>query len=597
MKQTNHAIAALLTASLLIGISGCFDLNRSPKDALSSSNNPLSSNAEMQKYVNQFYESAFETHPYYVDGGIAFGDNKSDNMVPKTPNQRLDGRLRVSDAAPLLYEYSQIRNTNFMILNADNNKSEGAEKNQYLGEAYFFRAKYYFDLVKNYGDVAWVESILSMAQANVERSPRTVVVDHILADLTKASELLGRVSDNSSMRVHRDVALALKSRVALYEGTWQKYHKAKGDPFFTQGIDDAKITSYLTIAKEAAEEVIRTGTWSIFSKGETPYRDMFVDLDLTDNKEVLMWKRYDASVGIGHSVTRYINEGGGESGVSLSLVSDYLSREGKVLSKEELTDLRKTYGQELDPTIRDPRLSQTICHPGAQIQPTPKYFSFPPLHESTYHQNTTGYSLLKYNEYNTEYIPSLTGEGKSQAPAIQFRYAEVLLNYAEALAEIDGSRYASEISKSLYPLRERVGMPAIDFDREFNDDPSYPFANLDKYIQAVRRERRVELACENFRFDDICRWAAADELIVGQRPRGALFVGSNLEDENTPEGYYKGKLEVGKTLFTDAEGYIDYYQKQMPEGYAFNVKRDYLLPLQDRMISLTGGKWSQNPGW
>ena len=267
-----------------------------------------------------------------------------------------------------------------------------------------------------------------------------------------------------------------------------------------------------------------------------------------------------------------------------------------MLSLSEQRALEKTYGKEIDPSIRDPRLSQTVCYPGVQIQPDKK-FAFPPLHESSYHQNTTGFSLLKYNEYNTDYRPALTGEGKSQAPAIQFRYAEVLLNYAEALAELDGSRYAGEISKSLLPLRERVGMPAIDFDREYNSDPSYPFANLDKYVQAVRRERRVELACENFRFDDICRWAAADVLIVGQRPRGVLFRGTNLEKENAPEGYYSGLLKIGKTIYVDEEGYIDYYQKQMPDGYAFNVKRDYLLPLQDRMISLTGGKWSQNPGW
>lgn len=596
MKTNIHIIGAgFCLVGLLLGTSSCFDLNRSPQDQLSSTNNPLSSAAEMQMYVNQFYETAFETQPYGVEGGIAFGDNGSDNMVPKSPNMRLSGRLKVADAVRLT-EYNQIRDVNFMILNADNNKTEGAEKNQYLGEAYFFRAKYYFDLVRKYGDVAWVESTLSMAESNVERSPRTVIVDHILADLTKASELLGAVSDNSSMRVHKDVALAFKSRVALYEGTWQKYHKAKGDPFFTTGIDDAKIISYLTIAKEAAEEVMRRGTWSIYSHGETPYKDMFVDIDLTDNKEVLLWKKYDPANGIGHSVTRYINEGGGESGISQSLVSDYLSRDGKVLSLSEQRALEKTYGKEIDPSIRDPRLSQTVCYPGVQIQPDKK-FAFPPLHESSYHQNTTGFSLLKYNEYNTDYRPTLTGEGKSQAPAIQFRYAEVLLNYAEALAELDGSRYAGEISKSLLPLRERVGMPAIDFDREYNSDPSYPFANLDKYVQAVRRERRVELACENFRFDDICRWAAADVLIVGQRPRGVLFRGTNLEKENAPEGYYSVLLKIGKTIYVDDEGYIDYYQKQMPDGYAFNVKRDYLLPLQDRMISLTGGKWSQNPGW
>ena len=381
MKTNIHIIGAgFCLVGLLLGTSSCFDLNRSPQDQLSSTNNPLSSAAEMQMYVNQFYETAFETQPYGVEGGIAFGDNGSDNMVPKSPNMRLSGRFKVADATRLT-EYNQIRDVNFMILNADNNKTEGAEKNQYLGEAYFFRAKYYFDLVRKYGDVAWVESTLSMAESNVERSPRTVIVDHILADLTKASELLGAVSDNSSMRVHKDVALAFKSRVALYEGTWQKYHKAKGDPFFTTGIDDAKIISYLTIAKEAAEEVMRRGTWSIYSHGETPYKDMFVDIDLTDNKEVLLWKKYDPVNGIGHSVTRYINEGGGESGISRSLVSDYLSRDGKVLSQSEQRALEKTYGKEIDPSIRDPRLSQTVCYPGVQIQPDKK-FAFPPLHES-----------------------------------------------------------------------------------------------------------------------------------------------------------------------------------------------------------------------
>lgn len=591
---------AVVCIGILTGTTACFDLNQSPKDALSSGNNPLSSNSEMQMYLNQFYETAFAAHPYYVDGGIAFGDNRSDNMIPKTPNQRLAGRLKVGDATPLA-EYNQIRNANFILLNAGNNKSAGAERDQFVGEAYFFRALFYFHLVQKYGDVAWVDNILTMSEADVERSSRTVIIDHILDDLTKASTLLSKASDNSSMRVHKDVALALKSRVALYEGTWQKYHKQEGDPFFTTGITDEKINGYLTTAKEAAEAVIKSGTWSIFTAGETPYKDMFVDLDLTDNKEVLLWRRYNAADGIGHSVTRYINEGGGESGISLSLVSDYLTKEGTVLSQTERHELQKSYGKDLDPARFDARLSQTVCYPGVQMQPepkdNPKTFVLPPLHESSYHQNTSGYSLLKYNEYKTEYTPTLTGEGKSQAPAIQFRYAEVLLNYAEALAEIDGARYAGEIRSALQPLRDRAEMPGVDFDREYNTSSDYPFAGLDKYIQAVRRERRVELACEDFRFDDICRWAAADELIIGKRPKGALFAGSDLEKANASNGYYKGKLKVGETIRIDSEGYIDYYQVQMPNGYEFDPKRDYLLPLQDRMISLTNGKWKQNPGW
>ena len=205
--------------------------------------------------------------------------------------------------------------------------------------------------------------------------------------------------------------------------------------------------------------------------------------------------------------------------------------------------------------------------------------------------------MLKFNEYNTTYGATTDGEGKSQAPAIQYRYAEVLLMYAEALAELDGAGNANEIIKALQPLRDRVGMPAVDFDREYNTEPDYPFANLNKYIQVVRRERRIELACEGQRFDDICRWAAAGTLISGKRPLGALFTGSTLEAQNTAGGYYKGLLSVGVNIQINAAGYIDPYKVQMPNGFGFKTNRDYLLPISERMISLTEGLWTQNPGW
>ena len=107
--------------------------------------------------------------------------------------------------------------------------------------------------------------------------------------------------------------------------------------------------------------------------------------------------------------------------------------------------------------------------------------------------------MLKFNEYDTKYQATVSGEGKSQAPAIQYRYAEILLMYAEALAELDGAGNSNEIKTALLPLRERAGMPEVDFDREYNSSVDYPFNNLDKFIQAVRRERRVELALEGYR--------------------------------------------------------------------------------------------------
>ncbi|MDD2283945.1 MAG: RagB/SusD family nutrient uptake outer membrane protein [Paludibacter sp.] len=596
MKKIQY-ITSLLYVTIALILTGCFDLDKFPEGELSSTN-ALSSNSEMEKYLNQFYESAVKTQPGGLASavGIAFGDQRSDNMVNASPNVRLSGLTTLSDASTLS-QYNYIRNLNFFLANVDNNKEEGPEKKHLIGEAYYFRAWYYFQLVKNYGDVAWVSKELNMNEASQPRESRLVIIDHILNDLDLAISFLKEVNSNVSMRVHRDVARIFKSEVALFEATWQKYHKAKIDPFYSKEVTDIKIKSYFEQARDAAKAVIDRGVWNIHSSGEKPYQNMFINLDLTSNKEILWWKKYNAAENIGHSVTRYINEGGGQTGISQSLIDDYLSVDGKIFTGVERSDAQKIYGKELSPDLRDPRLSQTVCWSGTQLKPDGLKYSFPPLHVTTYHQNTTGYSLLKFNEYNTTYAASVTGEFKAQVPAIQYRYAEALLTYAEALAELDGAGNQELIKAALKPLRDRVGMPGVDFDREYNNDPAYPFYNLNKYIQVVRRERRVELACEGFRFDDIMRWAAADELIVGKRPLGALYTGSTLQEQNAPGGYYNGVLKIGSNIQINDQGYIDPYKTVLPNGFGFKVGRDYLLPIQERMLTLTDNLWQQNPGW
>lgn len=176
------------------------------------------------------------------------------------------------------------------------------------------------------------------------------------------------------------------------------------------------------------------------------------------------------------------------------------------------------------------------------------------------------------------------------------------------MAELDGKSYENEIKKALNPLRERVNMPEVDFDREYNTSSDYPFHQLDKYIQIVRRERRIEKALEGCRLTDILRWAAADILICGVTPTGALFTGSNLE--NNP--FYtddNGKYTLiydqpsGNNLYLtgnpgDSERYIiPFNTHDFPTGWQFNLERDYLLPIKPRMLSLTNNQWKQNPGW
>ena len=161
------------------------------------------------------------------------------------------------------------------------------------------------------------------------RNTRTEIVDYILNDLKDAITYLKEQDNNATRRVHRDVARALKSEVALFAATWEKYHRAENDPFYDKTLTnpDAKIKEWLELAATAAKEVIDRNVWSIHSTGKplTDYRDMFIDTDLSDNQEVLWWKEYNASAGIGHNVTYYACQGGGQIGVSASLVDDYLT--------------------------------------------------------------------------------------------------------------------------------------------------------------------------------------------------------------------------------------------------------------------------------
>ena len=620
----------LFIAAALMGMSltGCYDLDKQPLGELSSAT-AFRSTAEITLYLNQFYEgsvrisgststvsnTAIKGQSTNVGNasGIAFTDLNSDDLIGAVINTRLAGQTALSNAGSL-NEYYIIRNLNFLLKNIGNCEEQGTTAfNQCLGEAYYFRAACYYQLLIKYGGVTWMEDLLDPNKElmALPRNTRTEITDHILADLDMAIENLNSVGSNATMRVHKDVARALKSEVALFAGTWEKYHRLKNTPFYDHSLSEseaqAKIESYLTQAYQAAEDVMNAGTWRIHNTGNplTDYRDMFIDLDLTDNQEVLWWKKYDAAAGIGHAVTRFLNKGGGQCGPSAGLIDDYLTIDGRPFVGDEKLAAKRHYGDELQPTVRDPRLSQTVCIPGQPLR-------HPPLNGNSYHQNTSGYSVLKYVEFNTTYQPTVEGEFSSQAPAIQVRYADVLLNYAEALAELDGAGNAARIQNALQPLRDRVGMPGVDFAREYNTESDYPFKDLDMYIQAVRRERHVEKAIEGCRLNDILRWAAADVLIHGKTPHGALFVGSDLEEQNQPGGFYEAD---GLLVYDQASGnslhltgnpgdalryVVPFNNEGYPNGWQFNLDRDYLLPIREAMVNpddLTSGAWEQNPGW
>jgi len=526
MKLTHYIYIGALTLSL----SSCFDLNKEPEGVLSTVK-PFTGVGEITSYLDQFYEKGVREQGFNWTGAyIASGDLISDNMSTSAINTRLNGDLTLASAGKL-DAYTQIRNVNFLLNNLGYCDEKGSARyKQCVGEAHYFKAWFYYTLFKSYGQLTWLDSPLdpNKDQMLLPRANRTVIADSILSELDKAIANLNEQNSAASMRVHRDVARALKAEVALYEATWEKYHKAKNDPFFDPTVTSDKISDYLNQCVEVCKAIIDRNVWAIYTTNNAlnDYRQLFQTEDLSNNKEVLWFKRYDGT-NIGNNVDRYLNKGGGSAGITASLVDDYLTIDGQPFVGTAKTDVKKVFGDELKPTLRDPRLSQTVCMPGQQLRPDEGPYKLPPLTGASYHKNETGYSILKHVQI--DFKGSLDAEFRGSTPGIQFRFAEVLLNYAEALAELDGAANAAKIVQLVSPLRKRVGMPDMDFDREYNTSADYPFHALDKYLQAVRRERRVELAIEGKRFDDIMRWAAAQELIVGQRAVGALFVGSNLD--------------------------------------------------------------------
>jgi hypothetical protein len=401
---------------------------------------------------------------------------------------------------------------------------------------------------------------------------------------------LNEIDETEPSRINKESALLLKARVCLYEGTWEKYHK--DTPFGVAGEDG---TDFLEMAAEAVETLMQLGTVGLY-KGPAgaEYWSLFNQLDYTGNPEVLLWKEYDVSLGVFHRLGQYLPNGGGEMGITKSLVDDYLCTDGSPISVSPLFMGNDSILLEVQ--NRDPRLAQSIFLPDdPQTISTPpgveeRYFTLPPIDQAGQYRATTGYCL--YKGVNPEYSQQLGSGG--WMGSIIFRYSEALLIYAEAKAEL-GTITQNDLDISVNLLRGRVGMIPMDLSN-IAVDPDWDYPNLSPIINEIRRERRVELAFEASRWDDLVRWRA-HHLIENKRPKGILYIGSNLEG-----AYYKidgsgdPGIIVGENLYVDGEGYIDPYQVQLPTGFGFDPGRDYLAPIPSDELTLNNNL-VQNPGW
>jgi hypothetical protein len=591
----------IIMTALFTGACNDEFLERAPEDRISDAA-VWQTPEHLKLYVNNFYNQSglLPRYDAFAASGCPFYNdafNGSDIMITNGYNSRLNGETVVpeSNGGWATSDWSLLRNINYFFANYTKAQGEQSEIDRYVGEALFFRTIFYFDKVRRFGDVPYYDNLLTSTDdelLNKPRDPRNVVVQHLMDDLDKAiASLPSRQGRSYDGRVNKETAMLLQARIALYEGTWEKYHS--GTPFGVSGTDGS---NFIQKAATVTDELINLGSCNLDNTGtEYGYWKLFNQTDYSSSSEVLFWRKYEVGVLI-NKWERYIGQGGG-CGITKKMVDAYLCNDGKPIDNNPLYKGDNTLIDLV--TNRDPRLNQTIgVDDGLHLMDATfdddVFFVYPVLSSDPSTLCVTGYQL--YKGHNPEQNSYQDGTGG----LIYFRYAEALLINAEAKAELNACDQ-NVLDKTINKLRDRVGMPHLTIDAVNTLNTTKEFPDLSYLINEIRRERKVELIAEGFRQDDIFRWAAADELIVGYVPLGAKKE-QWINPPTDPDllGRYNILVQpVIDNLGTDQNGYISPYTLQgnlATNGYQFRIDRDYLspLPITERVLN---PKLTQNPGW
>ncbi|GAB3412333.1 RagB/SusD family nutrient uptake outer membrane protein [Niabella aquatica] len=542
---------------------------------------------DMKTYTNWLY-STFQAGGDIYEGG-------ADDIVKSSVSAEISGLRQVPPTDNVKWNWEALRQINY-FLNHPNivNFSNTRLRDKYAGVAKFFRALFYFNKVKWYGDVPWYGTVIETNDgANLQkgRDSRVLIVDSIVADLDFAIANLDEAK--SVERVTRWTALALKSRVCLYEGTWRKYHTE----FNLPGAE-----ALLNECVAASQEMISSGVYNLYTATSGPsgnaYQDVFNNLNIDPvMTEVIIARRYSNTLNLTHNLQFYMTSTTqGKPGLEKKLVNSYLMKDGSRFTEVPGYDTMQYNGEIQN---RDPRLAQTIRTPGYRrvgaTSPTPVNFNL----------TMTGYHPTKGLN-----AASFDGSSQSYQDLILFRYAEVLLNYAEAKAEL-GTLSQGDIDISIKRLRDRAGMPNLSFTLS-NANPDAYQAALYKNVSGankgvileIRRERRIELVMENgLRWEDLMRWKEGHLLALPFK--GTYFPGTGLYDldkDGVAEiQIYSGQKPpaAGPYLFPVSE--LDGAGKgniltNININKAFNENRDYLWPLPIYDLTVNPNL-TQNPGW
>lgn len=554
-------------------------LDVEPKDKLTA-DNYFKNEEQLELYSDRFYSNNFP------DASSIFRDN-TDMLIVSPLDDEISGQ-RVVPQTGGGWSWNALRYINYFLENIDNCSDEDVRL-KYEGIARFFRAYFYFEKVKRYGDVPWYDKVLGSDDPDLykARDTREFVMNKAMEDIDFAITTFE--TDNKDKDVYRVTywsALALKSRMGLFEGTYRKYHGLEG------------YERYLNDCVEASQLIIEKGGYTLYRTGSTPYRSLF-ELDDANTGEIILARDYNLNFNISHNVKEFESSPStGRPGLAKKLVNYYLKDDGT-----RFTDDPNYSTMEFKNEIvgRDPRLAQTIRTTGIKMSGT-----------------MTGYQLLKYAQGDLD----LLEQQGNDMPL--FRLAEVFLNYAEAKAEL-GTLTQDDLDKSVNKLRQRVSMPDLNMaDANANPDP-YLCSPTTGYVNVsgdnkgvileIRRERGIELIMEGFRYYDLMRWKEGQCIAQPMEgiyiPDGAINTAYDLDGDGTPDVcFYDGDsqpdlgeisyVQISKqadgvtTLTEGTKGNLRLYNNI---DRTWNEDRDYLYPIPRQEITLSNGVVTQNPGW
>lgn len=656
LKQLYIAVA-LLSAGALTGCNDFLDLE--PKTKIPE-NIYLSDATQLQTYVNGLYTDILPFHGTYSYG--TFGtDADTDNQADFSPdNKYIDGNWLVASTNDN-YEFKHIYNCNYFLSLVLPRYEQGeiagndTDIRQYIGECYFLRAYEYFKRYQKFGDFPIIKEKLTDDKEDLveasKRAPRNEVARFILEDLDHAIEMMepGHVGNT---RISEACALLLKSRVALYEGTFLRYFA--NTPFVPQGTGwpgttkdynkgyayqsgslEAEVDWFLDQAVDAAgklapqmEAALTANTYKIQQSADeepNPYMDMFGSEDLSKYAEVLLWKPFSKALGIQHNIVVMAQNGDAGVGVTKGMVDGFLMKNGLPIYAQggnykgdnSISDVRTDRDNRLFLFLKEPGQTNVLYEDGDGDHAVVTEVAPNITDASTERGWSTGYALRKGNCYYRSHC----GNGSGYTGSITFRGVEALLNYIEAYYERHHTLDAAAQSywKS---IRRRAGVDenydatiaATDISKEAEGDwgaYSGGTALTDKMLYNIRRERRCELMAEALRWMDLQRWRSLDQMLTAKyRVRGFKLWNSGMTAWYDPSILvYGGQAE--STVSDPAQGdYLLPYEKiatnqvYQQKGYSWHLAH-YLdpLPIKQMLITSSDGQnvasspIYQNPYW